>query len=341
MFRYILTALFLATPAVCEPPRVVTDIPAVHSLVSQVMEGVATPDLLMDGPSDPHSFQLRPNQVRSLAEADLIFWIGPELTPWLDRTLENTAPQGETISLLWSDGTKRIDYDDHAEMHGEEGHDAHDDHDHEDTHDEHDHGDAHDEHDHNDGHDSHEDGHDDHAHEGHNHEGTDPHAWLDPENAVVWLSVIETHLSEADPENADTYAKNANAARTELVNLQSEVATMLDPFHDRPFYVFHDAYGYFTIAFDLKIAGTIAEGDAATPGAERLSEIREGLMHADTVCIFAEANHNSDYVETVAEGTNAKIGTLDPSGIQYNPGAALYGQIIRGLAQEISSCHSQ
>ena len=52
--------------------------------------------------------------------------------------------------------------------------------------------------------------HDDPAHGGH--ADLDPHAWLDPKNAEVWLDAIAKALAAADPEHAATYAANAAAA---------------------------------------------------------------------------------------------------------------------------------
>ena len=88
--RRLTLSVLLATaalPAFADAPRVVTDIAPVHSLVSQVMAGVGTPDLLLDGSADPHSVQLKPSQARAVSQADLVVWVGEELEPWLARVL--------------------------------------------------------------------------------------------------------------------------------------------------------------------------------------------------------------------------------------------------------------
>jgi zinc transport system substrate-binding protein len=107
--------------------------------------------------------------------------------------------------------------------------------------------------------------------------GVDPHAWLYPDNAKVWLSVIAADLSAADPANAATYAANAEAAALRIDAAVAEAAATLAPAHDKPIVVFHDAYGYFARAFDVEIAGSIALGDAAAPGAQRLRELQERI----------------------------------------------------------------
>lgn len=84
-------------PLRAEAPLVVTDIPPVHALVAQVMGDLGTPVLLLDPGADEHDFALRPSQMRDIAGAGLIVWIGPALTPWLDRA---RAPDTPALTLL-------------------------------------------------------------------------------------------------------------------------------------------------------------------------------------------------------------------------------------------------
>ncbi|MFN3937607.1 MAG: zinc ABC transporter substrate-binding protein [Gemmobacter sp.] len=304
-----------------DPPKVITDVPAIHSLVAQVMGEVAEPVLLLDRGADPHSFQLRPSQAAALQDAGLIFWIGPELTPWLDRALGSLATKGHVIRLLGAEGSTVRSYgdgddDDHA--HGAAGHS----HSHSHSHG-HDHGHAH-RHDHD----------DDHAHE-----GTDPHAWLDPDNAAAWLSLISEELIEHDPANARVYTANAAAAAQRLAALDADLAARLAPLSDRAFVVFHDAYGYFAARYGLQVAGSLALGDASAPGAARLSALRDGLRGGDVVCAFPEAQHDRRLVDAVLEGTPVRMGApLDPSGSSLEPGPMLYETLLRQLAETIADC---
>ena len=71
--------------------RVVTDIAPVHGLVERVLEGVSTPSVIIRPGSDPHHYNLRPSEAANIEKADIIFWIGPELTPWLETALDNLA----------------------------------------------------------------------------------------------------------------------------------------------------------------------------------------------------------------------------------------------------------
>ncbi|MDZ4094252.1 MAG: zinc ABC transporter substrate-binding protein [Paracoccaceae bacterium] len=303
--RSLAMTTLLTGAALAEVPHVVTDIAPVHSLVTQVMGDLGRPDLLLDRGADPHSFQLRPRQAAGLADADLVVWIGPELTPWLDRALTGLAGKARVLTLLAQPETYRQDFG----TKGGHDHMQEDDH-------------------------GAEAGHDEHAHA-----GTDPHAWLDPGNAGIWLGLIAADLARLDPENAATYAANAKAAQAGITALDAEVANLLTPVKDMPFVVGHDAYGYFSGHFALAVTGSIALGDAAAPGAARLVALQKELKTGQALCVFPEINHDPKLAARIIEGTAARLGgALDPAGTALEPGAELYGELLRGLAHKLTAC---
>ena len=344
--RYIISpaiaTLAFALPAFAEVPKVITDIHPVHALVAQVMGDLGTPELLLERGASEHDFQLRPSQAASLADADLVVWIGPELTPWLDRALDGIGESGARLGLLALPGTETRDFSadgahaghDHGaeEKVAEEAHDHDHGHDHaaeEKAAEDHDHG-----HDH--GHEETAAAEHDH---GHSHDGTDPHAWLDPANAEVWLAAIAVELGRLDAENAATYAANAEAAIARVQALDAEVAQILAPVQGKPVVVYHDAYGYFAAHYGLDVFGSVALGDATAPGAARLSDLRAGIEAGTPVCLFPEAQHDPALITQLADGTGAKVGAaLDPNGSTQDPGPGAYDGLMRSLAQAMADC---
>ena len=93
-----------AATARAEALRVVADTPVVHALAAQVMDGVGAPDLLVTGGADPHHVTLRPSEAARLADADLVLWVGPALTPWLAEALAALAPDTPAPALLDAPG---------------------------------------------------------------------------------------------------------------------------------------------------------------------------------------------------------------------------------------------
>ncbi len=363
------TSAFLLSTSmlVADVPKVTVDIAPVHSLVSSIMKGVGKPDLIIPAGASPHEYQLKPSNAKSLEDADVVFWIGEDLTPWLENGLESLAKDASITSLLGVDGIELLsfregalfeahdhgDHDDHDD-HGKKKHDDHDDHDHgkkkHDDHDDHDHGkkkhDDHDDHDHgkkkHDDHDDHDHGkkkHDDHDdHEGHAHGEHDPHAWLSPKIAKVWLNSIAAKLSEVDPDNAASYFSNAKSARDNIDVLVADVNSILDPIREKKFVVFHDAYQYFEKDFGISASGAISLGDASDPSPARLAEIRKRVVDEAVECVLAEPQYKQGLVKAVVEGTDANTAVIDPLGVKLETGPSLYENLIRNLATNLAKC---
>ncbi len=279
-----------------------------------------------------------------------MFWVGEPLEPWLHRSIESLAANAKSVELMESEGTTELEFREgatfkkHSHAHDDDDHDH--DHDAEDHDHDHDHkaGEEHD-HDHEAGkdhdheaHEKHDRDHEAHEEHDHDHHGHDPHAWLDPENASVWLDVIAGDLAALDPEHADTYAANAAKGKAELKTLIGDVNTEVEGIRGKNFIVFHDAYQYFENRFGLSAAGSIRLGDASDPSPARIAEIREKVADLHVSCVFSEPQFNAGLVQTVFEGTDAKVGVLDPLGSDLTLGPDLYPQMISNLANNLTSC---
>lgn len=328
---------FLSGAALADVPRVAVDIAPVHSLVARVMEGVGTPKLIVQPGASPHEYSLRPSEARALQDADLVFWVGPGLTPWMKDAIGTLSSDAAVTELIAVDGILTLEFREGALF---EAHDHAADETHADTHDH----DAHDEDKHAEKAGDHH-GHAEHKESGHDHEGhahaegaVDPHAWLAPENAATWIGVIAEQLSAADPDNAEAYLQNGAAARAEIDALTTKINGILEPVHGKRFIVFHDAYQYFEASFDLAAAGAISLSDASDPSPARVAEIQERIAQEGIDCILAEPQFNAGLVATVSEGTQARTGVLDPLGSDLSPGAALYPQLMVSLARSLAAC---
>lgn len=327
LLTLLLSTVLLGGAAFAEAPRVAVDIAPVHSLVARVMGDVGTPDLIVQSGASPHEYSLRPSEASALQDADLVFWIGPDLTPWLAGPLETLATDAAITELLEADGTIELEFreDTLFEAHDHSEEEAHDEHGHEDE-------------DHELVEDAHSDDAHDHTEEEHAHGAHDPHAWLSPQNGATWLNVIAAQLSAVDPDNAGVYFANAAAGRKEIETLVAEVNAKLEPVRGGRFIVFHDAYQYFETAFDFPASGAISFGDASDPSPARIAEIQARISEEEINCVLAEPQFNPGLVATVLDGTTAKTGVLDPLGSDLEPGSALYPLLIGNLATALADC---
>jgi zinc transport system substrate-binding protein len=308
-------------------PKVVASIKPVHALVASVMQGVATPELIVGGAASPHAYALKPSQAQALESADLIFWIGHELESFLEKPIETIGSGARAVELIDSDGVIRLPFreggpfEEHLHDHDEDDHAGAHDQEHEEAGDEdHKHEEAH-------GHD-----HDDHK------GGFDAHLWLDPANAKIFAGAIGEALSEADPSNASTYAANVARTHEKLDALIEDVNTTLAPVRGKQFIVFHDAYQYFEKRFEMEAAGSITVNPEVRPSAERIADIRSKMQRLDASCAFSEPQFDSQLLDVAVEGTDARTAVLDPLGATLDDGPELYFELIRTMATSMRDC---
>ncbi len=122
MRRFLWMMVVLWPGAVAaDAPRVIADIAPVHALVARVMAGVGAPDLLLQPGASPHTHAMRPSQAAALQAAEIVFWVGPSLTPWLERPLATIGSGAASVTLLDAGGTAVLPY-----RWGEEDHEGHD-----------------------------------------------------------------------------------------------------------------------------------------------------------------------------------------------------------------------
>lgn len=323
----------VAGPAVATaetPVRVAVTSKPIHSLVAQVMEGVAEPLLIVEGASSAHTFTLKPSAARAIAEAAMFIRVSERMEPFTRKLVEGLSKDVTVITLAdthlgVSLLPQRVSGAFEAHVHA------------------HDEGDQ--EHEHQEGHGGHDD------HDAHDHNGAgdadqdaahgaamDGHLWLDPENARAIVSAVANALSAKWPQHAARFAANAGKANSELAALETEIATQLSALKRKPFIVFHDAYQYFEHRFGVAAVGAVTLSPDQPPSAKRLTEVRQKLRTMHAACIFAEPQFQPKLLAAVAEGSEVRTGTLDPEGQNLQPGPGLYAQLLRDLARDLKSC---
>jgi zinc transport system substrate-binding protein len=282
-------------------PHVVSSIKPVHSLTAAVMQGAGEPELLVNGAGTPHTYSLRPSEVRSLSRADVVFWIGPDFEIFLQKPLRALAADALSIALMDQPPVTVLSNRRNgllsASSQNSEGDKA----------------DAH---------------------------TRDGHIWLDPMNAIAMVRVIAQSLQQADAGNAKLYADNAAATISALEKLNSDLIGQLAPFQEAPFVVFHDAFQYFENRYGLNAIGFVVDTPEQISSAKSVAMLRAAIALRRPACIFAEPSAEPDLARMLMEGTDLRLGSLDPEGSELSSGTDFYYNLMRKLAYDFSSCLS-
>ncbi|OCJ05842.1 zinc ABC transporter substrate-binding protein [Agrobacterium sp. 13-626] len=299
----LFSGFFASATMAADAPDVVVSIKPIHSLVAAIMDGVGTPELIVDGAASPHTYALKPSNAKALEAAKVVFWVGPGMETFLEKPLSALGANALVVELDKAPGITKLKFREGGAFEADDDGDEPTDHDH-------DHGEF------------------------------DTHLWLDPHNAKAMTAEITTTFVAADPANALTYEANQKALDDSLDALDAEIASTLAPVKSKPFIVFHDAYQYFERRYGVRVAGSITVSPESIPGAQRISEIHGKVAELGATCVFAEPQFEPKLVNVVLEGTSAKSGVLDPEAATLPQGPDLYFDLMRGIANSLKTCLS-
>lgn len=222
-----------------------------------------------------HDYQLTPQDLKTLENADILVINGAGMESFLDGIISQ-YPNLEIVDA--TKGLSLLEDDTHS----------HDDHDHDhDTEDEHS-----------------ED--DDHDHE------YNAHVWVSVTGNIDEVKNISSQLESLNPENKEAYESNTNTYVAKLEDLKNEMHEELDNLPNRDIITFHEAFPYFAEEFNLNIAGVIEIEPDSEPSAKEIEEIINTVKEKNIKALFTEPQYSSKVAETIATETGATVYELDP-----------------------------
>jgi ABC-type Zn uptake system ZnuABC Zn-binding protein ZnuA len=223
--------------------------------------------VLMQPGQDPHSYQPGAADLTAAADAHVIFVNGWNLEEGLVDDLVTIGRDAAIVPI--SAGIEPREMTSSADEESEEAHDEM------------------------------EVGEEDHAHG-----PLDPHVWQDVSNVMLWVENVRQILSAADPDNAATYATNAERYRVELDQLDADLSTQFEtiPAERRVLITNHESLGYLADAYGFEVVGTIipSVSTLAEPTAAALAEL-VNTMRAEDICTILLETTASDQLARTLE----------------------------------------
>jgi zinc transport system substrate-binding protein len=157
----------------------------------------------------------------------------------------------------------------------------------------------------------HDEHHDEH-HEAHHggREALDPHVWNSVKNLEIMSANILDGLCKAAPSSKDYFKKNYGELVSELKKLDGEIATLLNPFRGRAFFVFHPAFGYFAESYGLKQRAI--EIDGKSPSPKQIRALIAKARREKVKIIFVEPQFGDESARTVAKALDGAVMVINP-----------------------------
>ena len=224
---------------------------------------------------DVHTFEPSPADAQKLAGADLIVMNGLGLDEWALSLLEAAGKSEEDVLELAegideSNAWVYLEGEEHDEEEGKEE-----------------------------------------AEEGeeHGHGGSDPHIWLDPKGAAIYVDRIAARVAAELPERAAEIESARDAGLAEIAALDEElrVGFAAVDASARKIVTFHDAFGYFARAYGIEIVGVAVEAPGQEPSAKEIAALIDAIKAAGVTSVFSEAQFPSKVLDQVAAETGATV----------------------------------
>ena len=235
--------------------QVVTTFLPITQFTKAVAGDRAEVEQLIPANAGPHDYQATPEDVQTLANADVLVKNGLEMEEFLEDLVAN-AGNSDLQTIDSSEGIAIIsdeEVEGHEQAEGEE-----------------------------------------HAEAEHHHHGSNPHIWLDPKRAVKQVENIRDRLIEVDSEGEAEYRANAAAYIKQLQELDAEIASMLQPYAGKTFVAFHDVAPYFAQSYNLE-AEFLVEIPEENPSPADVKQVTDAVEESNLKAILTEPQAGSAF----------------------------------------------
>jgi zinc transport system substrate-binding protein len=166
----------------------------------------------------------------------------------------------------------------------------------------------------------------------------DPHLWLDSRNARQIGLALQNTLSQLDPTNAARYAANNARFTEQLDKLDAELQQALLPLQTQVWAVSHHAFRYFARQHGLQEPLALTDTGNNALGVRSALTVREQMASQKIHCLLTEPTENHVELASVLDDKNFRIVAADGLGMNLNPSADAYAQLLRQLSQALQTC---
>lgn len=137
-----------------------------------------------------------------------------------------------------------------------------------------------------------------------------PHAWMSPQRAQMYVDRLVEAFSSLDPDGAATYRRNGQAYQEQLQRLDQDLRTALAaiPESKRLLVTCEGAFSYLAKDYGLKEAylWPVNAESQATP--RRMARLIETVRAAQVPAVFCESTVSDRVQRQVAEASGARFG---------------------------------
>ena len=137
----------------------------------------------------------------------------------------------------------------------------------------------------------------------------DPHVWLDPNGAALYVHRIADRVTQERPELSRAIETASTEGLHSLKALDAEVSAIFSaiPAERRKIVTFHDAFGYYARAYDITIVGVAIASPGQDPSAREIAALIDAIRASGVTTVFSEVQFPSKVLNSIAAETGATV----------------------------------
>ena len=137
----------------------------------------------------------------------------------------------------------------------------------------------------------------------------DPHIWLDPNGAALYVQRIADRVAHDRPELTDAIHATSARGLASIHALDVEVGALFAaiPVESRKIVTFHDAFGYYARAYKITIVGVAIASPGQDPSAREIAALIDAIRAAGVTTVFSEIQFPSKVLTSIAAETGATV----------------------------------
>ena len=167
---------------------------------------------------------------------------------------------------------------------------------------------------------------------------TDPHAWQNPNNVVMYVRNISAALAKVDQAGAAAYQANAEAYVKELQTLDAWTKEQFAavPLAKRKVITSHDAFGYFAAQYQIKFLAPQGVSTDAEPSAKEVAQLIKQIQREKIKAVFVENMSSPKLLAQLSQDAGATVGAslyADALSSADKPGASYLKMMRHNVTQ--------
>lgn len=143
-------------------------------------------------------------------------------------------------------------------------------------------------------------------------DANNPHVWLDPNIAKIFVGSIYDEIISLDPSNSATYMSNRDDYFDELDNLLADISIAATEFSGLKVVVHHPAFMYLFDLLGVERVATIEEHEGEEPSAEHIAEVVRAIFAENVSIIINQPQLEEEEIIEIARDTGILITELTP-----------------------------